>query len=165
MFYHIRVRASALIIKAEAVLLVEFYDQNGLHYNLPAGGAEPGESVTQAAQREAKEEASVEIEVGPLVFVHEVAPHLQTGPPDSVHSLDFIFACQLKPDSKPKMPSNPDPDQTAVKWIPLADLNKVNLYPRIADKIMQYAQNPGRHQVRLWQNLDSAYPLLTSTGA
>jgi len=45
MQFHIRVRACALIIENDSVLLVEFLDESGLHYNLPAGGVEPGESV------------------------------------------------------------------------------------------------------------------------
>ena len=40
MTYPIRVRASALIIQNDAILLVEFDDENGLHYNLPGGGVE-----------------------------------------------------------------------------------------------------------------------------
>ena len=46
MSYPIRVRACALLIQDDAVLLVEFKDEYGLHYNLPAGGVEPGESST-----------------------------------------------------------------------------------------------------------------------
>ena len=46
MSYPIRVRACALLIQDDAVPLVEFKDEYGLHYNLPAGGVEPGESST-----------------------------------------------------------------------------------------------------------------------
>ncbi|MGH0613019.1 hypothetical protein [Bacillus cereus] len=38
MKYLIRARTSALIIKNNNVLLIEFNDENGLHYNLPGGG-------------------------------------------------------------------------------------------------------------------------------
>ncbi len=62
---HIRVRACALIIENNSILLVEFDDESGLHYNLPAGGAEPGESIIEAVKREVREEANVEVEVGP----------------------------------------------------------------------------------------------------
>jgi 8-oxo-dGTP diphosphatase len=40
-----------------AVLLVEFNDETGLHYNLPGGGVEPGESVIEALEREVRENA------------------------------------------------------------------------------------------------------------
>lgn len=38
MTYHIRVRAGAVIIENNSILLIEFQDERGLHYNLPAGG-------------------------------------------------------------------------------------------------------------------------------
>jgi 8-oxo-dGTP diphosphatase len=63
MTYHIRVRAGAVIIENNSILLIEFQDERGLHYNLPAGGVEPQESVIDAVKREAKEEASVDVTV------------------------------------------------------------------------------------------------------
>ena len=54
---HVRVSARALIVEEGCVLLVEFDDETGLHYNLPGGGTRPGESVIEALKREAREEA------------------------------------------------------------------------------------------------------------
>lgn len=42
MLYNIRVRPTALIVKDNSILLIEYKDENGTHYNLPGGGAEPG---------------------------------------------------------------------------------------------------------------------------
>ncbi|SFB92437.1 NUDIX domain-containing protein [Bacillus sp. OV322] len=63
MVYYIRLRACALILESDSILLIEFNDENGLHNNLPAGGVEPNESVVEAVRREAKEEASIDVEV------------------------------------------------------------------------------------------------------
>jgi len=54
----IRLRACALIIENDSILLVEFKNDNddGVHY-IPAGGLEPGETLIEAAKREAREEA------------------------------------------------------------------------------------------------------------
>ena len=46
MGYPIRVKAGALIIENKTVLLIEYFDENGLHYNLPGGGVEARESIT-----------------------------------------------------------------------------------------------------------------------
>src|SRR3712207_8409262 len=46
-----------------AVLMVE-YDEWGLHYNLPGGGLERGESLHEGVRREVLEETSAEVEVG-----------------------------------------------------------------------------------------------------
>lgn len=71
MTFPISVRACALIIENDWLLLVEFEDESGVHYNLPAGGVEPNQSVVEAVKREAKEEASIDVEVGPLALVFE----------------------------------------------------------------------------------------------
>ena len=86
MSFHIWVRAGALIMQDASILLIEFNDENGLHYNLPAGGTEPGETVKEAVKREAKEEASIDVEVGPLAFVYEYAPHLNGNKYGDKHS-------------------------------------------------------------------------------
>ena len=136
----IRVGARALILEDESVLLVEFDDQSGLHYNLPGGGVEPDESIVEALKREAYEEASVEIEVGPLVLVVEYQPKRNSFWAGSRPGLSLIFACKLAENSRPQMPEQPDQNQTAVKWIKLADLKAVELLPHIAELIVEYAQ-------------------------
>lgn len=138
--YHIRVRACALIIENDAVLLVEFTDENGVHYNLPAGGTEPGESVVEAVKREAREEASVEVEVGPLAFAYEYAPHLEDYCYGPTHQVNLMFDCKRKPGSIPHMSDQADHNQSGVKWIPLSELHDVKLYPNIRSQILEYAK-------------------------
>lgn len=141
MTYHIRVRAGAVIIENGSILLIEFNDKNGLHYNLPAGGVEPNETVIEAVQREAKEEASVDVEVGSLAFVYEYAPHLNSNKYGTTHSLNLMFECKIKNGFVPKLPANPDPNQTDVKWVPLSELHHIILYPNIKKHIINYAEN------------------------
>lgn len=141
MAYHIRVRAFALIIENESILLIEFKDEKGLHYNLPAGGVEPNESVVEAVEREAKEEASIEVEVGPLAFVYEYAPHLNSNKYGETHSLQLMFECKIKDGFIPKLPRNPDPNQTDVKWIKVNELSDIVLYPNIKEQIINYQKN------------------------
>lgn len=140
MNYHIRVRATALIIQEDAVLLVEYDDKNGIHYNLPGGGAEPGESVIEAVQREVREETCAEVEVGSLALVYEYAPHQSDGRYGPAHGLSLIFSCRLRAGSTPRLPDHPDPNQTAVHWVPLDKLHSVVLYPKVADRVIAYAR-------------------------
>lgn len=141
MTYHIRVRAGAVIIENGSILLIEFNDKNGLHYNLPAGGVEPNETVIEAVQREVKEEAAVDVEVGSLAFVYEYAPHLNSNKYGTTHSLGLMFECKIKNGFAPKLPANPDPNQTGVKWVPLSELHHIILYPNIKEHIINYAEN------------------------
>lgn len=139
--HHIRVRAGAVIMKNDSILLIEFNDENGLHYNLPAGGAEPGETVKEAARREAMEEASIDVEAGPLAFVYEYAPHTAEGRFGGTHALCLMFECVIKEGSHAKMPDNPDPHQTGVRWVKLSELHKIILYPNMKEHILEYAHN------------------------
>lgn len=141
MTYHIRVRAGAVIIENDSILLIEFNDKNGLHYNLPAGGVEPNETVIEAVKREAREEASVDVEVGSLAFAYEYAPHLNSNKYGITHSLGLMFECKIKNSFTPKMPANPDPNQTDVKWVPLSKLHNIILYPNVKEHIINYAEN------------------------
>jgi 8-oxo-dGTP diphosphatase len=139
---HIRVRPTALIISNNSILLIE-YEDHGIHYNLPGGGAEPGETIIEALKREAFEEACVDIEVGPLALIYEFAPHKQSGDYDidGKHGLHLIFECTLKDGSIPQLPKDPDPHQSAVKWIPLEEFDSILLIPNIKDQIKAYVDN------------------------
>ncbi|KOP68351.1 NUDIX hydrolase [Bacillus sp. FJAT-18019] len=139
----IRLRACALIIENEAILLVEFKNDGGVHYNLPAGGLEPGETLIEAAQREAKEETCVEVEVGPVAFVYEYQPTKNNYIYGDTHSVGVTFECKLKPGSIPKLPENPDTHQIGVKWIPISELHSIQLYPEINKDIVDYCS--GEH--------------------
>ncbi|WP_066059992.1 NUDIX domain-containing protein [Robertmurraya korlensis] len=154
MNYHIRVRASAIIIEDESILLVEFNDERGLHYNLPAGGVKPHESVVEAVQREALEEASIKVEVGPLAIVYEYSPQHNSNKYGETHSLQLMFECKIKDGSFPKMPKHPDPNQTDVKWIKLSELRDIVLYPNIKEQIITYAKSRKNIELMEEHNLE-----------
>lgn len=141
MTYPIRVRAGAFIIEDHSILLIEFNDKNGLHYNLPSGGVEPRETMIDAVTREAKEEAAIDVVVGPLSFVYEYSPAKNNNKYGETHSLSLFFECKIREGSRPKLPDHPDPFQTGVKWIKLAELHTVILYPNIREHIMNYLEN------------------------
>ena len=141
MTYPIRLRSSALILEHDAVLLIEFNDENGVHYNLPGGGVEAGESIIQAVKREVLEEASVKVETQQVAFIYEYAPHLTQGRYGPVHSLTTILECTLQKGEVPRMPEEPDENQTDVKWIRLDELHQVVLYPNIREQIITYSKH------------------------
>jgi ADP-ribose pyrophosphatase YjhB (NUDIX family) len=137
----VRISARALILENEAVLLAEFDDESGLHYNLPGGGQEEGESLPETVRREVREETGAEVgEIGPLLFVVEYEPARNRFWAGPGHAISIIFACTLAPGSTPHLPKPHDPNQTAVKWIPLAELEQVELLPFVAGQILAYAR-------------------------
>ncbi|MNI40571.1 bifunctional nicotinamide mononucleotide adenylyltransferase/ADP-ribose pyrophosphatase [compost metagenome] len=142
MAYHIRVRPTALIVQDNQILLVEYQDQFGIHYNLPGGGAEPGETLIEGVMREVHEETKAEVEVGPIAFVYEMAPHHQSGDYTlDFHTVNIIFDCRLKNGSQPELPDKLDLYQTDVKWVPLHKLDSIVLYPNIKNQIKNYVKD------------------------
>ncbi|MBU7317109.1 NUDIX domain-containing protein [Paenibacillus oleatilyticus] len=162
MTYPIRVRACALILRDDSVLLIEFTDANGIHYNLPAGGVEAGESVIEAVIREAREEAAADVEVGPLAFVYEYAPHRSDHVYGATHSIHLIFDCKLKEGAVPAMPASPDPNQTGVRWVSLSKLDSIVLYPNLRKQIADYATRRAGTPVFFEEHQLDKYPLPSS---
>lgn len=136
----IRVGAKAVIIENESILLIEYRDENGLHYNLPGGGVEPGESVKDAVKREAMEEAAIDVEVGELLSAIEYEPQRNDYWAGDGHSIYFIFECKRNPNTIPVLPDNPDPHQTGVRWIKISNLKKIELLPHISEQLIEYYQ-------------------------
>ncbi|MFS0727648.1 NUDIX domain-containing protein [Paenibacillus sp. 1P07SE] len=138
---HVRVRCTGLIIEKDCVLLVE-YNDNGVHYNLPGGGLEPGETIKEGVAREVLEETNAKVTVGSLALTYEMAPHKQSGEYSShdPHGLHLIFECKLEVNSIPKLPNRPDPHQSAIKWIPIDELDAIILFPNIKNEIKAYVK-------------------------
>ncbi|QFF97487.1 NUDIX domain-containing protein [Psychrobacillus glaciei] len=142
MKFHIRVRAGAIIIEDYKILLTVYNDPlRGIVYDLPAGGTEPNESIIEAVIREAKEEACIDVEVGPLAFVYEYTPHLNFEKFGNTHTLVMMFECKIKNHTTPRLPKNPDPNQTGVEWLPLSELQNVELYANIGSYLKSYSIN------------------------
>ncbi|WP_064091255.1 NUDIX domain-containing protein [Rossellomorea aquimaris] len=141
MLFPIRIRAGALIIEQNQILLAEFQDEKGLHYNLPAGGVEEGEGIKEAVRREVLEETGEEVEVGDLAFAYEYAPHLNENFYGETHALSLFFRCIRMSKSEEIIPQQPDPTQTGAKWISLSDLDSIVLYPKIQHQILEYARH------------------------
>ncbi len=92
----------------------------------------------EAVKREAREEACVDIEVGPVAFVYEYQPTKSNYLYGDIHSVGITFACTLLDGSEPRLPERPDPKQTGVKWIPISGLPTIQLYPEINQDIVDY---------------------------
>jgi 8-oxo-dGTP diphosphatase len=146
MSYHIRVCVRAVIINNNSIVLNEFND--GEYYNLPGGGAEPGESIKDAVVREVKEETGLDVKVGELLFVLDYEPNKCDGCYGDIHKLHIVFRCSLIGDTTilpPTIPDvdpmNPDTKCNGAKWIPLKELHNVHYVPYIHKSLMEYVEN------------------------
>lgn len=95
-------------------------------YALP-GGDNGGELLTEAVCRELLEETGFAVEPVRLSAVYECITGGRSG---NNHKLYFIFLCRLT-GAKTRVPTELDAYQIDQKWVPLDQIAKVNLFPRI----------------------------------
>jgi len=137
----IRVGAAGIIVQDGKILLVKFDGQRGVHYQFPGGGHTEGETLRQTAAREVKEETDADVEVGRLLVTGEAAPFTIDYTYGSTHFLKLFFECTLKPGSVPRLPDEPDPDEIAVEWIPIAELENLIVIPDISQELIDALAN------------------------
>ncbi|MCL6444087.1 MAG: NUDIX hydrolase [Alicyclobacillus sp.] len=103
---------------AKKTLMVKNADNN--RWTLPGGAVEPGETLIQAAMREAWEEAGIGVEVGALVSVNELIKQ-----EDQEHILFFTFRAFIR-NGQPHI-VRPD-EISAVEWVDMSTANERLIY-------------------------------------
>jgi len=120
--------------EAGRILMVHKTD-NDL-WALPGGGMDLGESITDAAVRETKEETGVDIEVTGLIGVYTNPRHVlayDDGEVRQQFSLCFTtrnLGGELRTSSETK----------EVKWVAPADLDALNIHPSMRLRIDHYLE-------------------------
>ena len=102
-----RTNVAAVIIRDNKLLLSEYDNEVGLHYNFPGGGVDLNETLYDAVKREVWEETHATVTVGKLLAIWEYLPP-ENDKFGNVHKIAHLFACQLKPDSEPRTPDELD---------------------------------------------------------
>lgn len=93
-----------LIVEDGRYLLVREAKESACRrYNLPAGKPEVGETLVEAARREAREETGLEIDVDHLVGVYH-CPQTSEG----FGVVNFVFACRAVGGSVSTYPAHPE---------------------------------------------------------
>jgi ADP-ribose pyrophosphatase YjhB (NUDIX family) len=142
---NIRNAARAVIIRQGRILLLrKDGGGRGERYALPGGAQDPGESLSEALDRECVEEIGTRVEVGDLIYVAEFFKQRDTQPPSSRHLVEFIFRCSVPEDYAPRNGHRPDKHQVAVVWADFAGLTRMPLFPRYLTDCLTEAPDPAR---------------------
>ena len=127
----IRNSAKAIIIRNGNLLVIRNTTDGQNWYILPGGGQNHCENLEEALRRECMEEASIEIEVGDILFVRDYISrnHEFAETEGDAHQVEFMFQCSIAEDASPKPGNHVDQWQTGVDWLPLNRLSEFDLYP------------------------------------
>jgi 8-oxo-dGTP diphosphatase len=141
----IRNSAKAIIIRNNRLLVIRKSSSQGGYAVVPGGGQKNSETLSQAVQRECFEEINAKVNVGELLFVREYFSdnHEFADEESHLHQVEFFFACSIKGNYAPEKGAIPDPGQVEVIWVPLDELDSVNLYPKTIIPILQSGLQAG----------------------
>ena len=108
------VRYQAAVVEDGHVLLLRCVPQNGESFwVLPGGGREAGESETGCVAREVREEAGVEVAVGPLLY------EVPADPPDGTYTRWRTYLCRVTQGRAAPGGGEGWAELTAVRWLRL----------------------------------------------
>ncbi|MCY4114807.1 MAG: NUDIX domain-containing protein [Chloroflexi bacterium] len=142
------VRTSAVIARDRKIVLVEFDDAGFVHFNLPGGGVQGGETIHDGLIREVREEIDCDVTVRELLFADEYQPTGRGPTEGGLPAIRLIFRCDLATGATPRMPARPDPMQTAVRWVSLDEMgHPTPLLPDIRDNLAAALHSPGTQRM------------------
>jgi ADP-ribose pyrophosphatase YjhB (NUDIX family) len=130
----IRNSVKGIIIKDQKILLTINKDSEGIFYLLPGGGQHFNETIHQALIRECLEETGYTIKPERLIFIRDYIGKNHRFK-DDVHQIEMMFRCQIVGELKLKAQAF-DSYQVGMRWIPLANLKSIRLYPNILKKVI-----------------------------
>ena len=135
-----RIRVAVCLCRGDEILLVEHRKAERRYWLLPGGGVEKGETLVEAARREALEETGFEVSVGGLVLLCE---SIATG---GRHVVNLIFTAALE-GGELRLPD--DGVISDVRWIGRDQLASLTLHPPIAAALVDCWNDGFSGQVRV----------------
>ena len=143
--HSVRSTVKAIILHDGKVLLNRCRDENnGDYYSLPGGGQEQYETLGDALKRECLEETGYSVEpVRFAALMEEICrdPFIRETYPQYAHKMLHIFLCRLVNENR-IAPTETDDMQIDIEWIPVNDVEKINLLPvEVRDHFVQLANN------------------------
>ncbi len=126
-------RAVLVFINDDSILLIYRFKNGEEYYVFPGGGVEEGESIEEAAIREAKEETGLDVTLGKKLWEYENKGRLGY----------YYLVDKFKGELRLKI-GGPEQDRQSsdnvyrLEWVPLVKLKDVNLFPEtMKDRILK----------------------------
>lgn len=130
-------RCSAVVFRAQAVLLVQRLGEGRDDWVLPGGYPRPGETTAACARREVYEETGLRVDPSRCAFVLETIDPARTQ-----RTIEVVF---LATEDSPRSAPEPLEDGLQPAFVPLDDLAGLHLRPPLAGHLRSLA-DPRRRQ-------------------
>jgi ADP-ribose pyrophosphatase YjhB (NUDIX family) len=128
--------ANVIVINDDgAILLIRRTDNGNLA--LPGGGMDLGESITQAAVREVKEETGLDVKITGLVGIYTNPNHLIEYTSDGEVRQEFSVVFTAKPRGGAPTTSS---EASEVIWADPADVPGMKMHPSMRQRIDHFRQ-------------------------
>lgn len=129
---------SAIVPDAQGSLLLIRRTDNG-YWSIPGGGVEPGESVSQAAVREVREETGIDCEVAGLVGIYSNPGHVAAYDDGEVRQeFSICFTTRLVGGT-----IRTSSESSAVRFISPSSIPDYKIHPSIRMRINHYLDQRG----------------------
>jgi ADP-ribose pyrophosphatase YjhB (NUDIX family) len=111
-----------VVSDAGEILLIRRSDND--NWALPGGAIDLGESVTQAAIREAKEETGLDCEIIGLVGIYTDPKHIILYTSNGEARQEFSIVLTARPTGGHPTPSD---ESTEVRWVPSSEVSRYEM--------------------------------------
>ena len=123
-------RVSVIIVnEKEEILLVQHRKAGRYYWVLPGGRIEYGEDFATCAVRELKEETNLDIKFEKVVFLSEAIAPDRSRHIINIYATGKVLGGELKVGDEPMLAD--------AAYKPILELEKITLYPPVADKIIK----------------------------
>ena len=138
-------RVSVITVnEKQEILLVQHKKGTRYYWVLPGGRIEYGEDFATCAVRELKEETNLDIRFGKVVFLSEAIAPDRSRHIINIYATADILGGELRVGDEPMLAD--------AAFKPIMDLDKITLYPPVADQILK-AYKEGFNTLKYLGNL------------
>jgi 8-oxo-dGTP pyrophosphatase MutT (NUDIX family) len=126
--------ANAIVVNDRGEILMIRRTDNG-NWAVPGGGLDLGESITETAVRETREETGITCEIIGLVGIYTNPRHviLYTGNGEARQEFSIVFAA--RPVSGHLQPST---ESSTPRWVPPAEIPGLQMHASMRQRIQHY---------------------------
>lgn len=124
-----RIRAAAIIVQDDSILLVRHEKDGRRYWLLPGGGVDFGESLAEALIREVREETGLAITAGALVMLNDSIP-----PDRHRHVLNVYFTAEV---TGGELKPGRDGRLEDVSFVLLTELPALTFYPDVRESLLR----------------------------